>query len=82
MGGQAKLAGAGIETARLDCLVLLEDVLNTDRAHLLAHPDFKLTTEQLSELDMAIARREAFCWMAAKSSKTSRLPLSPCLGQT
>lgn len=59
MDGQAKLAGAGVETARLDCLVLLEDALNTDRAHLLAHADTELTTEQLSELDAALARREA-----------------------
>lgn len=59
MDGQAKLTGTGIETARLDCLVLLEDVLNTDRAHLLAYPNLKLTTEQLSELETAITRREA-----------------------
>ena len=60
MGSQAKLAGAGVETARLDCLVLLEDTLNTDRAHLLAHPDLKLTTEQLHELNVAISKRETY----------------------
>ena len=33
-----KLKSAGIATARLDCLILLEDATGKDRAHLLAHP--------------------------------------------
>lgn len=43
----ARLGQAKISTARLDCLVLLEDVLGRDRAHLLAHTDaiIPLTTE-------------------------------------
>lgn len=48
---------AGIGTARLDALVLLEDCLHTDRAQLLAHLETKLTDEQLSTLDSDIERR-------------------------
>ncbi len=51
------LAKSGIGTARLDCLVLLEDLLGKDRTHLLAYPELKLTTEQISELDSLIRRR-------------------------
>lgn len=52
-----QLTSAGIGTARLDSLVLLEDVLHTDRAQLLAHPDTELTTEQQKLLSEQIARR-------------------------
>ncbi len=37
------LTKAGISTARLDCLVLLEDATDKDRSWLLAHPDRNLT---------------------------------------
>jgi release factor glutamine methyltransferase len=37
--GTAKLSKAGIDSARLDCLLLLEDTLHMDRARLLAHPE-------------------------------------------
>ncbi len=52
------LSKAGIATSRLDCLVLLEDCLSKDRAHLLAHPEEKLNTEQISTLRSQIIRRE------------------------
>ena len=52
-----RLHKAGIQTARLDCLVILEDSLRTDRTHLLAEPDSKLTIEQLNELDRLITER-------------------------
>ena len=51
------LAASGIGTARLDCLVLLEDILMTDRAILLAHPETKLKAPQLAALQKAIVRR-------------------------
>lgn len=51
------LTDADIATARLDCLVLLEDCLHTDRAHLLAHPETTLTVEQEKLLDNQVARR-------------------------
>lgn len=53
----ATLDTAGIGTARLDALVLLEDCLHTDRARLLAHPGTALTSEQVSTLDGYIERR-------------------------
>lgn len=54
---QAQLQQAGIDTARLDCLVLLEYATGQDRAHLLAHPEQTLTSEQESWLTSAIAKR-------------------------
>jgi release factor glutamine methyltransferase len=55
---QKSLTAAGIGTARLDCLVLLEDCLNKDRAHLLAHPEVELNPEQVKQLSAQIKRRE------------------------
>lgn len=54
---QQKLTTAGVGTARLDCLVLLEDRLNKDRTHLLAHPELQLSTEQQKLLSLQILRR-------------------------
>lgn len=54
---EASLRAAGIGTARLDCLVLLEDCLGTDRASLLAHPETTPSVEQLNILDEHISRR-------------------------
>lgn len=51
------LQGADIVTARLDSLVLLEDTLDTDRAHLLAHPEMVLNDEQLAHLNAQVTRR-------------------------
>jgi release factor glutamine methyltransferase len=51
------LKDVGIETARLDCLVLLEDVLNINRAILLAHPERTLTHAQLIVLNKFITHR-------------------------
>lgn len=52
-----KLLTVGIATARLDCLVLLEDILNNNRTHLLAYPENVLSPEQIVELDSYIVRR-------------------------
>ena len=52
-----QLDDAGIATARLDALVLLKDALHTNRAHLLAHPDQKLTEEQIAVLAEQLERR-------------------------
>lgn len=51
------LVQAGIGTARLDCLVLMEDVLQADRAQLLAHTERELTPSQDSKLQELIKRR-------------------------
>jgi release factor glutamine methyltransferase len=53
----ANLADCNIPTARLDCLVLLEDCLNTNRAQLLAHPELALTNEQIKRLGEQLERR-------------------------
>jgi release factor glutamine methyltransferase len=51
------LLNGDVTTARLDCLVLLEDHLGKDRAHLLAHPEIELTSEQEKVLSEQIERR-------------------------
>ncbi|MEO8785220.1 MAG: HemK/PrmC family methyltransferase [Candidatus Saccharimonadales bacterium] len=53
----ARLKSAGIATARLDCLVLLEDVLNTNRTQLLARSDQILSREQFYMLSNLVDRR-------------------------
>lgn len=52
-----ELTKAGIGTARLDCLILLEDRLDKDRASLIAHPETRLTSRQEKELNAQIQRR-------------------------
>lgn len=52
------LTDAGIDTARLDCLVLLEDILGKDRASVLAHTDDNLTSAQLTQLEAWVERRK------------------------
>lgn len=54
-----RLNAAGIETARLDCLVLAEDVLGMDRAVILAHPEHKIAPLPLLELSNKVAQRAA-----------------------
>lgn len=53
----AALKQANIETARLDCLVLLEDCLHKDRTHILAHPELQLNDDQISWLNARLHRR-------------------------
>ncbi len=52
-----KLRAAGIESARLDCLILLEDILNTNRTQILAHLDDQLTEVKLKNLEKMIDQR-------------------------
>jgi release factor glutamine methyltransferase len=65
-----KLLTAGISTARLDCLVLLEDILNKNRTQLLAHPEDSLTNAQLTRLDLYIVRRSGHEPLAYIRGKT------------
>lgn len=60
----AILQKAGIPTARLDCLVLLEDTLGLNRSHLLAHPQTKLTPQQQTVLEKHILARKGHCPLA------------------
>jgi release factor glutamine methyltransferase len=63
-----KLAQAGISTARLDSLVLLEDFTGKNRSWLLAHPDFVIADP--TQLDKQIIRRawhEPLAYIRGKS---------------
>lgn len=52
------LADKNIPTARLDCLVRLEDVLGKGRAYLLTHPEIELTHKQKALLDSFVEQRQ------------------------
>ena len=53
------LAKAGIDTPRLDVLVLLEDILDRDRAFILAEPDFVIPDTKLEKLRAQISDRSS-----------------------
>lgn len=66
----SQLENAGIQTARLDCLVLLEDVTGKERSWLLAHPEFELSKTSVKKLDGQITRRahhEPLAYIRGKS---------------
>ncbi len=52
------LNNCGIGTARLDCLILLEDTLQKDRAWLLANTDYHINPSQLESLNLLLNRRK------------------------
>jgi release factor glutamine methyltransferase len=54
---QESLKTAGISSARLDVLILLEDTLHKDRSWLLAHPELELNQLQTKRLEHKLARR-------------------------
>src|SRR5215471_10178286 len=65
-----KLTEAGITTARLDCLVLLEDETGEDRSWLLAHPEHSLqieTTQKLNKKVIQRARHEPLAYIRKKT---------------
>lgn len=65
-----KLKSAKVANARLDCLLLLEDVLGKDRTHLLAHPEIVLSSEQEKVLNSQVERRakhEPIAYIRGKS---------------
>lgn len=47
-----------IDSARLDTLLLLEDITKKDRSWLLAHPEYSLTNDQLETLNTQLSQRE------------------------
>lgn len=55
--GTKKLEAAGIETARLDTLVLLENVTGHDRAWLLARPEAEISAGEARKLTNLLNRR-------------------------
>lgn len=52
-----QLTESGIVTARLDCIVLLEDALQKDRAFILAHTDEAIAAPVIEVLEQQITRR-------------------------
>lgn len=52
-----QLKTAGIDSARLDTLILLEDITGMGRAQLLAHPEHPLTAAQIGRLHTGLAKR-------------------------
>jgi release factor glutamine methyltransferase len=53
----AALTAAGIGTARLDCLVIMEHVLQKDRSYLLAHPDTEVSSSLSTKFTQLLQRR-------------------------
>ena len=53
----AQLKLAGVETSRLDCLVLLSDEIGRDKSWVLAHPEYELQIEKLNILSTKIVQR-------------------------
>lgn len=53
----SRLKNAGVGSARLDSLILLEDELNRDRSWLLAHPEVQIKSDQARKLNTKIAQR-------------------------
>ncbi len=64
------LQEAGIATARLDVLVLLEDVTGKDRGWLLAHPEFELDTKIATKLQKMVQKRALHIPLAYIRGKT------------
>lgn len=64
------LTSCDIPTARLDCLVLLEDITGKTRAFLLAHPEFVLNPTQIQTLNEKVKQR------------TKHIPLAYIRGKT
>jgi release factor glutamine methyltransferase len=52
-----RLKNAGIESARLDCLLLLEDELNHSREYIISHGDDDIKALQLAKLNKKINQR-------------------------
>ncbi len=53
-----RLTASGIASARLDCLLLLEDEVGKDRSWLLAYPEYELTDSHSTKLNTKVAQRE------------------------
>ena len=66
----AQLEKAGVGTARLDCLVLLEDATGKDRAYLLAHPETTVKGATFHKLEGQIKQRVQHVPLAQIRGKT------------
>lgn len=65
-----KLGDAGVGTARLDVLVLMEDVTGHSRAWLLAHPDHNLSSSEIKKLEKLLDERKRHIPLAYVRKKT------------
>lgn len=54
---ESKLTSAGIGSARLDSLILLEDCIGKDRSWLLANPEHVINSELIKKLNRQLERR-------------------------
>ncbi|PID98807.1 protein-(glutamine-N5) methyltransferase, release factor-specific [Candidatus Saccharibacteria bacterium] len=54
---ESMLREAGIETARLDALVLLSDELDQDKSWILAHPEYDIQGSVVEKLNKKVAQR-------------------------
>lgn len=61
---------AGVGSARLDCLVLLEDSLHKERSWILANPETEIDKTTLEKLDVQIKQRSKNIPLAQVRSKT------------
>lgn len=59
-----ELKNVGIESARLDCLLILENILNKDRVWLLANQDQIFSAEKLRKINKLFKQRKAHKPMA------------------
>lgn len=57
LDAQPKLKALGIESARLDCLIILELALGKNRTWILANPDYKISTRYSKTLKNLFNRR-------------------------
>lgn len=64
------LSQAGVSTARLDALVLLEDVLGKDRSWLLAHGDSEISSADQATLKKLLSQRAKHLPLAYVRGKT------------
>jgi release factor glutamine methyltransferase len=55
--GERRLGKAGIGSARLDVLILLEDALRKDRSWILAHPEHEISDGAARRLERRVERR-------------------------
>lgn len=55
---ESRLVRAGIGSARLDALILLEDSIKKDRSWILAHPEEVISKTKLKSLDSKLKKRE------------------------
>jgi release factor glutamine methyltransferase len=54
---EKQILAAGISSARLDALILLEDALHKDRAWILAHPEYQVSSIKVNRLLRKAERR-------------------------